>query len=183
MTKSVFRLTHKFSMLVALAVMALTSFAAAPLQASEYKVGAITVKEPWGRGTPRSGGAFMTIHNMGPADELVAAKGDMAKKVQVHQTVSENGVMKMKHVHGVPVPAKGMAMLKPGSYHVMMMGLKKPLKVGAEYPLTLVFKNAGELKIMFKVRKLGDMGGMKMDHKMDDKMDKKMDHKKMPKKS
>jgi periplasmic copper chaperone A len=157
------------ALVVALAMLAGSLFNVATANAADFKTGMITVKEPWARGTPRSGGAFMMIHNMGPADELVAVRADVAKKVQTHKTVSENGIMKMKHVHAIPVPAKGMVMLKPGSFHVMMMGLNKPLKPGSHFPLTLVFKNAGELKVMVEVRKLGARMPAKMDHKMDDK--------------
>jgi copper(I)-binding protein len=151
----------------------------ASAHAAEFKTGMISVTDVWARGTPRSGGAFMVIHNMGPADELVGVRGDAARRVQLHETVSENGVMKMKHTMSMPVPAKGMAMLKPGSYHVMMMGLHKPLKIGSQVPLTLVFKNAGELKIMAEVHKLGAVPKMNMNHDADHKMD----HKKKMKKN
>ena len=163
--------TLVMSLVVAVTMVVVNLASMGDARAAEFKTGMITVKNVWARATPRSGGAFMVIHNMGPADELVGVKGDMAKKVQTHETVNEGGVMKMKHVHAIPVPAKGMAMLKPGSYHVMMMGLHKPLKVGSHVPLTLVFKNAGELKVMAKVQKLGAKAPMdhsKMDH---DKMD------------
>jgi copper(I)-binding protein len=161
------------ALLVAVAMVVTNLIGMATASAADYKTGMITVMDPWARGTPRSAGAFMTIHNMGAADELVGAKADIAKKTQVHQTVSEDGIMKMKHVHGVPLPAKGMATLKPGSYHVMFMGLHKPLMVGHSFPLTLMFKNAGELKVMVEVRKLGGKSGKMMDHKMDNKMDQK----------
>ncbi len=153
--------------MVVVALAAVTTLTLAPLKdanAADYKVGMIMVKEPWARGTPKSGGAFMMIHNMGGQDRLVGVKGDVANKIQLHQTVMEGGMMKMKHVHGIDVPAKGMATLQPGGYHVMMMGLKKPLMVGHSFPLTLVFEKAGELKIDVEVRKLGAKGGHGMKH-------------------
>ena len=153
------------ALLVAVAMVVTNLIGMATASAADYKTGMITVMDPWARGTPRSAGAFMTIHNMGAADELVGAKADIAKKTQVHQTVSEDGIMKMKHVHGVPLPAKGMATLKPGSYHVMMMGLNKPMKPGQSFPLTLVFKQAGEVTIQVGIMKMGATGGHKMDHK------------------
>ena len=161
------------ALVVALGLVVSNLVGIASAQAAEVKVGSLMIKDAWARGTPRSGGAFMTIHNMGAADELIDARADLAKKVQLHRTVSEGGIMKMKHVSGIPVPAKGMATLKPGSYHVMFMGLHKPLMVGHSFPLTLMFKNAGELKVMVEVRKLGGKSGKMMDHKMDNKMDQK----------
>ena len=158
-----------FALVVALAMVATNLVGMASSHAAEhagtYKVGAITIKDAWARGTPRSGGAFMSIHNMGAADELVDVRADVARKVQLHQTVSEGGIMKMKHIHGMPVPANGMAMLKPGRYHVMMMGLNKPLKPGQTFPLTLVFKQAGEVPIQVDIMKMGATGGHKMEHK------------------
>ena len=153
------------ALLVAVAMVVTNLIGMATASAADYKTGMITVMDPWARGTPRSAGAFMTIHNMGAADELVGAKADIAKKTQGHQTVSEDGIMKMKHIHGMPVPANGMAMLKPGSYHVMMMGLNKPLKPGQTFPLTLVFKQAGEVTIQVDIMKMGATGGHKMEHK------------------
>jgi len=151
----------KTVLMAALALITASFSTVLPVQAADFTKDMLTVQEPWARGTAKSGGAFMTIHNMGAADELIDVRSDVAKKVQLHRTVSENGVMKMKHVDGIAVPAKGMAMLKPGSYHVMMMGLKKPLEVGKSFPLTLVFKNAGALNITVDVRKLGASHKMK----------------------
>jgi len=153
------------ALVVALGLVVSNLVGIASAQAAEVKVGSLMIKDAWARGTPRSGGAFMTIHNMGAADELIDARADLAKKVQLHRTVSEGGIMKMKHVSGIPVPAKGMATLKPGSYHVMMMGLNKPMKPGQSFPLTLVFKQAGEVTIQVGIMKMGATGGHKMDHK------------------
>jgi periplasmic copper chaperone A len=158
-----------FALVVALGLVATNLVGMATAHAAEVKFGSLMISDAWARGTPRSGGAFLTIHNMGAADELIDVRADLAKKVQLHRTVSEGGIMKMKHVSGVPVPDHGMATLKPGSYHVMMMGLNKPMKPGQSFPLTLVFKHAGEVTIQVDIMKMGATGGHKMDHKMDHK--------------
>ena len=80
----------------------------------------------------------------------------------------ENGVMKMREVAGgLPIPASGSVVLKPGSYHVMLIGLKKPLTVGEKFPLTLTFEKAGNISVTVPVQAMGasqDKGGMgKMD--------------------
>ncbi len=113
----------------------------------------------------KSGGAFMTIRNKGgDGDRLVAAKTPVSQKTELHRSLMEDGVMKMRAVGAIDVPAGGMAMLKPGGYHVMFMGLQAPLKEGASFPLTLVFEKAGEIEIEVKIGKAGAMGGMKMKH-------------------
>jgi len=131
--------------------------------------GDISVEGPWARASAkmaRAGAAFMTIKNMGEADKLIAAKADISKKVELHTHIKDGDVMKMRKVKGgITVPAKGMAMLKPGGDHVMFMGLSKQLKEGEMFPLTLVFEKAGEVKVHVKINKAGAMGAMKHDMK------------------
>jgi copper(I)-binding protein len=74
----------------------------------------------------------------------------------------EKGIMKMRHVGKVSVPAGEIAILKPGSFHIMFMGLYNPINKGDELPLTLIFKKSGTLKIIVKAQKL--MGKGAMDH-------------------
>ena len=76
-----------------------------------------------------------------------------------------NGTMQMREVAGgLQVPAKGTVVLKPGSYHVMLIGLKNALKAGDSFPVTLVFEKAGNVSITVPVRAMGakhdDMPGM-----------------------
>jgi len=129
----------------------------------------IMVEGAWARASAkmaRAGAAFLTIKNMGGADKLVAAKADISKKVELHTHIKDGDIMRMRKVEGgIAVPAKGMAMLKPGGDHVMFMGLTKQLKEGEMFPLTLVFEKAGEVKVHVKIGKAGAMGGMKHDMK------------------
>ncbi len=70
----------------------------------------------------------------------------------LHESRMEDGVMKMVHLpNGVEIPAHGSAELKPLGLHVMLMGLKQPLKAGESLPLTLVFEKQGEVAINAKV--------------------------------
>ena len=76
----------------------------------------------------------------------------------------DHGVMKMREIAGgLPIPASGSVVLKPGSYHVMLIGLKKPLTVGEQFPLTLTFEKAGNISVTVPVQAMGatqDKGGM-----------------------
>ena len=69
-----------------------------------------------------------------------------------------NGVMQMRQLaDGLPVPAGGSVVLKPGGYHVMLIGLKKPLAAGESIPLTLTFEKAGNISVTVPVRAMGAM--------------------------
>lgn len=125
--------------------------------AHQYEAGSLLISHPWARATApgaQNGGVFLTVKSTGDADQLVGAKSDVAAEVGLHQMKLDNGVMKMGAVAGADIPAQGELQLKPGGYHIMLMGLKAPLKQGDKFPLTLVFKHAGEVKVSVKVEAL-----------------------------
>lgn len=99
------------------------------------------------------GAAFMHILNLGETeDRLIAVKSDLAKRVELHTHKETDGVMKMTELEdGIVLPAGGMAMLKRGGDHVMFMGVTEPLKDGAEIDVTLIFEQAGEIKVTLPV--------------------------------
>jgi len=127
----------------------------------------ITVEQPWSRATPKgakTGAVYMTLDNKsGTADRLTGASSDVADKLQIHEMKIENGVMQMREVpDGLPIPAGGSVVLKPGSYHVMLIGLKKPLTAGEKIPVTLTFEKAGNISVTIPVQAMGatqDKGG------------------------
>jgi periplasmic copper chaperone A len=132
----------------------------------------ITVDQPYARATPAgaaTGAAYMTLTNKSrAADRLTAASSSVADKVQIHEMAVTNGIMQMRELaNGLPVPAGGSVVLKPGGYHVMLMGLKKPLKAGDTFPLTLTFEKAGNISVTVPVQAMdatkdnkgGSMGG------------------------
>jgi copper(I)-binding protein len=97
---------------------------------------------------------FMTIqNNTSTPDVLLKVESDVAAMVQIHLSeVDANGVASMNEVEGVEIAANGIAELKPGGYHVMLMGLKQDIKEGDMIKFTLVFQNAGEMAIEAVVR-------------------------------
>jgi len=135
--------------------------AACQAQAST-KIGDIEVVSPWARaaasmagmeGGGGNGGAFMLLKNSGSApDKLIRAASDVAETVEIHQTIMEGDVMRMSPVEFVEIPAGGEVELKPGSYHVMLIGLKQDLKAGETINITLTFENAGETTVKVEVR-------------------------------
>jgi len=141
---------------------ALMAFAAS-IQAQEAKVGSIKIENAYVRATAPgqpAAGAFMKIDNSGAADQLVSASSPAAGEVQLHQMSMEGNVMKMGQVKDIAVPANGSVDLKPGGYHIMLMNIKAPLKVGETVPVKLKFAKAGEVEVKLPVNAVSS--GMNM---------------------
>jgi len=130
--------------------------AAAPVLAKDAMAGPIRIESPWARPTPPgapTGGAYMTLVNTGTqSDRLLGGSSPVSSRFEIHEMSMAGGVMRMRKLDGLPVPAKGTVALKPGGYHVMLIGLKRPLKIGERVPATLRFEKAGEVTVEFKVQ-------------------------------
>jgi hypothetical protein len=130
--------------------------------ATEAAASIITVTEPWSRETAEgqnAGGAFMAIANTGTAaDRLTGGSTPVAGRVEIHTMSMDGGVMRMRQLEsGLEVPAGSVVTLKPGSFHVMLMDLKQPLKAGDKVPLTLTFMGAGTVATELAVQPAGSM--------------------------
>jgi periplasmic copper chaperone A len=128
--------------------------------AAAAQTGQVEVKDAWARATPgkaENGAAYLTI--VAPAsDKLVAVSSPAAKKSGLHTMTTAGGVMKMRPLDGLEVPANQPVTLKPGGVHIMLQGLNEPLQAGKSFPLTLTFEKAGERQIEVAVEKLGATG-------------------------
>ncbi|MGB0497824.1 MAG: copper chaperone PCu(A)C [Rubricella sp.] len=139
---------------------ALAALTALPAFAHDYRVGDLVIDHPWARETTpmaRATGGFMTITNTGAEDDrLLAARSDAADMTQIHITVQDGDVMRMmEQTDGIVIPAGGSVEFRPGSYHVMFMGIAAPFVEGEERSATLVFERAGEVEILFAVEAMG----------------------------
>jgi len=117
----------------------------------------ITVQDAWMRATPpgaKIAAGYLTIRNAGSADRLVGATSPAAERVETHVTARDGDMMRMREVKGYDVPAKGTLELKPAGAHLMLVNIKAPLKEGTSVPVTLMFQNAGDIKVAFQVRPL-----------------------------
>lgn len=117
-------------------------------------VGAIQVIEPWAR--PAVGGgngaAYIVLKNGGTADRLVSARSDVARSVEIHTMEMSGNTMQMRPVDGIDLPANGQVELKPGGYHVMLIGLNKELKPNDTFDVKLQFEKAGPVDVKVQVR-------------------------------
>lgn len=129
--------------------------------AHEFTLGALRLDHPWARasaGPARNGTAFLVIENAGAADRLLAAAGEVAERVELHTHTMDGNVMQMRRVEFVEIPAQGEAALQPGGIHIMLIGLKQPLREGERFPLTLTFEKAGAVTVEVAVEGVGSMG-------------------------
>jgi copper(I)-binding protein len=134
----------KHSLLAALVVLT-TSFSA---QAD------VAVRDPEAFETAKGmtvGAALMGLLSDN-ADKLVGATTPVAERVEIHTMLEENGIMKMRKLEdGLELPKNKMVILSPNGYHLMLMGLKEPLKAETEFPLTLTFEKADPQTVTVKV--------------------------------
>jgi periplasmic copper chaperone A len=136
------------------------AFAIAPAQAHDFRIGQVVIDHPYATPSPpgvSSGAVYIkALRNKGDApDRLIAASTPVAERVVLHNMQVEGGVMRMRAVSAIDVPAKGevrMAHGSPAGHHLMLDGLKAPLKDGDRFELTLRFEKAGERTVQIWVQ-------------------------------
>ncbi|WP_421239302.1 copper chaperone PCu(A)C [Aeromonas enteropelogenes] len=110
-------------------------------------------------GTPNSA-AFMVLKNdADQAVKLVAASSPAAGRAELHTHLHENGVMKMRQVESIEIPAKGEVVLKPGSLHIMLFEIGT-LSEQTPMPLTLTLDDGQQLALSLPVKPIEPMGEM-----------------------
>jgi copper(I)-binding protein len=119
----------------------------------------IHIEQPWARATPggaKIGAVYLTLMNHGSAgDRLLSATTPVAEKVQFHSVSEDNGVSRMREMRTVEVAPGAVVTFNPGGWHIMVVGLKQPLKEGQTFPLTLNFEKAGKEDVIVSVAKVG----------------------------
>lgn len=147
-----------------LVLSAAVTLAGLPAAAHDYTLGSLKIGHPWARATPPTapaGGGFLTITNTGTtADRLVSATSAAAGQVQVHEMKMDGNIMRMRELeNGLEIPPGATVTLAPGGLHLMMMGLKNPLKENTRVPVTLVFEKAGKIDVELVVMAIGASPG------------------------
>ena len=141
----------------------ITGLLTAASRAEDVKAGDLVITQAWARATPggaKVGGGFLTIENKGTVpDKLVGVSAYGAGKIEVHEMVMNEGVMKMRPVEGgLTIDPGKTVKLAPGGLHLMMMDLKSPLKQGDKMPVTLEFEKAGKVAVTLDVQGVGAQG-------------------------
>lgn len=105
--------------------------------------------------------AFMTIQNNDMSDhKVVSASSPAAKIVELHTHTHENGMMKMRQIPQIDLPAGADAMLKPGGLHIMLIDLTAPLASDKPVPVTIKFEDGSEKTMELPVKSVKPMGNM-----------------------
>ncbi|AWZ01083.1 copper chaperone PCu(A)C [Rhodobiaceae bacterium] len=121
---------------------------AALARAAEPEIG---LSDAWARptlGAGRTTAAYVTITNMGTnADRLTAVDAPGAGSVEIHTAGMENGVMRMRRLEGLDIPAGETVAMAPGGYHIMIIDVEEPVQTGSTVPLTLTFETSGNVTI------------------------------------
>jgi hypothetical protein len=114
----------------------------------------VIVKDAWIRATvpqQKVGGVFLQIECSSDA-KLIEAHSDAAASAELHEMKFDNNIMRMRAIEQLELPAGKSITLKPGGYHLMLMGLKNQVKVGDVIPLTLVIENKDKKRQTVQVK-------------------------------
>ncbi|MCH9765733.1 MAG: copper chaperone PCu(A)C [Alphaproteobacteria bacterium] len=145
-----------------LAVVGGAFLAALPIKADTSSGSGVKIVKPWARATPGGvtvGAAYLEIQSTTKdGDQLVAASSPVAGRVEIHTHAVEDGVMKMRRVEKLEIPAGKAHVLAPGGDHIMLFDLKGPLKKGETLPLTLTFAKAGDVTAAVPIAAIGSKG-------------------------
>ena len=136
----------------------------------DMQQGAVQIQHAYARAVPpgqSNSAAFMTLHNQSDtANALISASSPVSRVAELHTHTMDGGMMKMRKIEKIDLPAKGEAVLKPGGLHIMLIGLKEQLKPGMKVELTLNFADGSQSMISMPVQQVMQSMGHKMgDHK------------------
>ena len=124
----------------------------------------ISIIDPWIRSAPANApalGLFLRINNHTDQElRLISAHTKGYKRIELHRTIDSHGVMKMLKQTFMPIPAKGELHLKPGSWHIMLIGPERVPSEGEQISVNLKFNDGSAKMIKASVRK----GGMMKHH-------------------
>lgn len=128
--------------------------------ANDYTSGPLKLEQPWTRATPagaKIAGGYLVVTNTGSApDRLLGGSSEVSGKVEIHEMAVKDGVMTMRGLpDGLVIKPGEKTELKPGSYHLMLMDLKRQLKEGESIKATLNFEKAGAVAVEFTVQSVG----------------------------
>ncbi|MCP5230948.1 MAG: copper chaperone PCu(A)C [Zoogloeaceae bacterium] len=133
-----------------------------PALAADSAADRIEISDAWARAMPPmqpTSAMFLTLKNKDAVEHaLIAADSDVARSVELHTHIMEEGVARMRQVERIDIPANGSASLAPGGFHVMLIGLHAPLKEGEALSATLTFEDGSTKTLAVPIRGLSYKG-------------------------
>jgi copper(I)-binding protein len=135
-------------------------------RAHDFKLGSIQIDHPYALPTPDAARTaalyFRALRNLGEQpDRLVAASTPLAQSVEFHSSrLDTHNVMRMRQIEAIELAPRGELHVRHGgTLHLMLIGLKAPLKDGERFPLRLRFEKAGQREVTVWVQQPRDAGG------------------------
>ena len=145
--------------LLPIAGMVIAYCIAANAMATDYKAGSLAISGPWSRATPKgtqAGVGYLAIKNNGTTpDRLIGGSVEVAGHFELHVTIIENGIARMRKRSEIEIKPGETIEFKPGGSHVMFVNLKNPLSKGEHINGTLVFERVGKVQIEYSVEGIG----------------------------
>jgi copper(I)-binding protein len=126
-----------------------------PASSRAPAAGAPTISGAWARpgAAGQGSAAYLEITGGSAADTLVSASSPGAAAMELHETTTDStGMTGMRPIPSLAVPAGAAVALKPGSYHLMINGLKRSLAAGDTFEIDLMFQNAGRVVVQAEVK-------------------------------
>jgi copper(I)-binding protein len=118
----------------------------------------VAIGDPYARAVPpgqANSAVFMSLENRSDQDQaLVAAESDVSEIVELHTHIEEGGMMRMRQIEKIDVPAGETVILQPGGLHVMLIGLRQALEPDQTIDLTLVFEDGSRMPVQAPVRRI-----------------------------
>ena len=125
-----------------------------PIQFETVEVDGLTLSNFRARasiGPMKNSGAYGEIRS-NTDDRLIKASSSVAKMVELHEHINDNGVMRMREVEGgVVLPAGESMVMQPGGYHIMLIGLHEPLKADSSMDLSLEFESGKTVNLSIPI--------------------------------
>lgn len=125
------------------------------LTASAAASGGLRVADAWARATPpgaATGAVYFVLTGGDAGDRLLGVSSPIAERAEMHVTTMSDGMMRMRPFEDLPLAPAETVRFEPGGRHVMLIGLKQPLREGDTVPLTLTFERAGAIDVQVEVR-------------------------------
>lgn len=119
----------------------------------------MSVEQAWARATvpgQKVAGVYLSIRSDQPAT-LTAVRSSLADGAEIHSMSNDNGVMRMRRLPQLDLPAGETVRLVPGGNHIMLLDIKRPLRAGERVPLVLTVERNGKksaVEVQAEVRAL-----------------------------
>jgi hypothetical protein len=143
--------------LVVLGLLLATSACGERAESPTHQTPWIVVSDAWASPTPGGvdvSAGYLTISNNGDIDDrLLGASSARAVRVEIHEMIMDGGVMSMRQLQGLDVPAHGQVTLAPGGTHLMFLGVTEPFREDEAIEVELQFEYAGDVGVALPVRR------------------------------